>query len=40
VRVKTVTFVYSPEAERDVERLASTIETMAAGVDGVVTRIA
>lgn len=40
VRVKTVTFVYSPEVERDVERLASTIETMAAAVDGLVTRIA
>ncbi len=38
VRVKTVTFVYTPEVEADVERLTSVIRTMAEPVEGLVVK--
>jgi serine/threonine-protein kinase len=39
VRVKNITFVYSPDLEGEVNRLAQTVQTMAESVDGLVTKI-
>lgn len=39
VRVKNITFVYSPDLESEVNRLAQTVQTMAESVDGLVTKI-
>lgn len=39
VRIRTLTFIYSPEAESEVNRLSASIEAMATGINGLVTRI-